>query len=78
MPRLVRGHQPPRAAAGQRGTCAQYQYNYAPVEGTEVLVMYFYVLNYSARGGGSDQGCQNGYKSGLPSVAFFLTLYMQL
>ena len=24
MPRLVRGHQPPRAAAGQRGSCAHY------------------------------------------------------
>ena len=35
-----------------------------------------YVLMYSARGDSYDQGWQNAYKTGLPSVAFFMTLYM--
>ena len=30
------------------------------------------VQMYSARGGSYDQDCQNGYKSGMPSVTFFL------
>ena len=40
--------------------------------------MVFYLLEYSARGGTSDQGCQIGYKSGLPSVAFFYFIYIEL
>ena len=33
---------------------------------------------YSARSGTCDQGCQNEYKSGLPSAANFSTLYVQI
>ena len=77
MPRRVRGYQPPRAAAARFALARiTTYYSYALVEGREALVMFFYVLNYSARGGNYDQGCQNAYNSGLPSVAFFLAIYV--
>ena len=76
MPRVVGGCQPPRAAAGQRGTRAHYIVMQSTREKIERQPSFLCILYYSARGGSCDQGWQNAYFSGLLSVAFFLTLYM--
>ena len=73
LPRLVRGHQPPRRAANKIGTSRALVKLY--VEGVkERETGYYKETNIgNARGGSYDQGYQNGYKSGLPSAAGFLT-----
>ena len=79
MPRLVRGRQPPRAAAGQRGTRALYcstQRKEGWKKALVILLSFFCVQSVSARSRSCDQGWQNAYKSGLPSAAIFFILYI--
>ena len=78
-PRIGRGCQPPRREDDQIVGGA-HDYSFVPKKVRKKLetplVMLFCVLFYSALDGGSEQGCKNAYKSGLPSAAGFLISYI--
>ena len=76
-PRTVRGHQPPRRAANKIGTSRALALLYVRDKRRRDRLLQYKETNVgNARGGIYDQSYQNGSKSGLPSAAGFLTLYM--
>ena len=68
-PRLGRGHQPPRRAANWIATSAHYAYISCGTASRHSIEKRDLLFYYDALMGTSDQGCQNAYKSGLPSAA---------